>query len=168
MTAVVLGMATGQDDVDGAIAPTADRTGPFPVGVTTVTWRATDRSGQTGTATQRVTITDTTPPRLTLVGAAMIEVQRGGTYTLEGATAVDLVDGDRTAAIRVSGTFDVSDTGTYPITYEVADTRGNEAAPVVRTIEVVGGDDGGCQTGGGEEPWLAVLALSLLLRRRRR
>ena len=34
----------------------------FPIGVTTVTWTATDASGNTATATQTVTVNDTQAP----------------------------------------------------------------------------------------------------------
>ena len=37
----------------------------FPLGKTTVTWTATDGSGNSESATQQVTITDTTPPKIT-------------------------------------------------------------------------------------------------------
>jgi hypothetical protein len=39
----------------------------FPLGSSTVTWTARDDSGNTGSATQKVTIVDTTPPDLTVV-----------------------------------------------------------------------------------------------------
>ncbi|MDE1770755.1 MAG: HYR domain-containing protein, partial [Thaumarchaeota archaeon] len=37
----------------------------FPLGKTTVTWTATDESGNTASATQVITIVDTTPPKIT-------------------------------------------------------------------------------------------------------
>src|SRR5207253_7409476 len=38
----------------------------FPVGTTVITWTATDGSGNSVTATQSVTVTDNTPPVITL------------------------------------------------------------------------------------------------------
>jgi hypothetical protein len=55
-TAVSLGTATATDLVDGTLTPTPSDTGPFAVGTTTVTWSATDAHGNTGTATQTVTV----------------------------------------------------------------------------------------------------------------
>ncbi|MFQ5449229.1 MAG: HYR domain-containing protein [Nitrospinaceae bacterium] len=55
-TVVPLGTATASDLVDGALIPAPDNTGPFPLGTTTVTWSATDSAGNTGTATQTVTV----------------------------------------------------------------------------------------------------------------
>ena len=56
LTDVDLGTASASDLVGGALTPTADDTGPFPVGTTTVTWSAIDAAGNTGTATQDVTV----------------------------------------------------------------------------------------------------------------
>jgi len=62
LTTVSLGTGTATDLVDGSMSPAASPTGPFARGTHTVTWSATDAHGNTGTATQTVTITDTTPP----------------------------------------------------------------------------------------------------------
>src|SRR6185295_2993910 len=60
----VLGAATASDNCAGV---TVTRTGVpagnnFPVGVTTVTYTATDRSGNTAVDTQTVTVVDNTVP----------------------------------------------------------------------------------------------------------
>ncbi len=72
LTEVDLGTATATDLVDGSLTPTPDDTGPFPVGATTVTWSATDAAGNTGTATQTVTVIQpeitSPPPGTTLSG----------------------------------------------------------------------------------------------------
>jgi hypothetical protein len=44
------------------VAATNDAPGIFPLGTTTVTWSATDGSGNSASATQAVTVVDTTPP----------------------------------------------------------------------------------------------------------
>lgn len=171
LTPVPLGAGSAVDDVDGALVPTPDRTGPFPVGVTTITWRATDGTGATGTAIQRVTITDTTPPTLTLIGAATVELDVGELVHDLGALALDLVDGDLSGAIVVNGTVEVTAPGTYQLTFTVADSRGNAASPVSRTYIVTARRDGGggCQTGdGGQASWPLALAIALALAARRR
>jgi len=64
-TSVNLGQATVQDKVDGSVTATPNNSGPFPVGVTIVSWRATDSSGNIGSASQTVTVSeadDITPP----------------------------------------------------------------------------------------------------------
>ena len=61
-TPVGLGTASATDLVDGSLVPAADNTGPFALGTYTITWSSTDAAGNTGTATQTVTVVDTTAP----------------------------------------------------------------------------------------------------------
>ncbi len=57
------------DICDAAPAITHDAPDVFPLGTTTVTWTATDAAGNAATATQRVTIVDTTPPAILSLAA---------------------------------------------------------------------------------------------------
>jgi hypothetical protein len=59
-----LGTATATDDCAGPVAMTNNSPGFFFVGATTVTWTATDVSGNKANASQVVTVIDTTPPKL--------------------------------------------------------------------------------------------------------
>jgi hypothetical protein len=59
---VALGQATATDDCAGTPTITNDSPGYFYVGTTTVTWNAADASGNSSTATQKVTVVDTVPP----------------------------------------------------------------------------------------------------------
>ncbi|WP_166288274.1 HYR domain-containing protein, partial [Candidatus Nitrosotalea sp. FS] len=45
----------------------------FPLGKTTITWTATDQSGNSATATQIVNIVDTTPPKISPPAAVTFE-----------------------------------------------------------------------------------------------
>jgi hypothetical protein len=66
-TTVVLGMATASGDCSTpVITNDAPVSGQFPVGVTIVTWKATDACGNFATCTQTVTIHDNQPPVFTL------------------------------------------------------------------------------------------------------
>ena len=56
LTAVDLGTATASDLVDPSPALVNDAPGGFPLGATTVTWTASDASGNSRSATQQVTI----------------------------------------------------------------------------------------------------------------
>jgi len=56
MTAVDLGVATADDAVDGPVEVLADSPGPYPPGITTVTWYATDSRGNYAEATQTIAI----------------------------------------------------------------------------------------------------------------
>ena len=89
-TPVSLGTATATDDVDGALIPTADQSGPFALGLTTVTWSATDAAGNTGTATQQVTVADTTSPVLTVPPDVQVTSDVPLTVDIGSATATDI------------------------------------------------------------------------------
>ena len=104
------------------------------VGIYTITYSATDRSGNVATPiTRSVTVVDTTNPTLALNGTDET-VELGATYTDAGATASDL-----SGAIDVitTGTVDTSAVGVYTLTYNASDASGNNADPVTRTVTVV-------------------------------
>jgi len=87
-----------------------------------------------GTEASRVRI-DTTPPEIQLLGDASVLVDCGSEYVDAGATASD--NFSITAQVTIGG--DVVDTGTpgiYVLTYNVADSAGNPAAEVTRTVTV--------------------------------
>jgi len=61
-TALAIGQPLIADICDAAPTVTNNAPAVFPLGTTRVAWTATDGSGNTTTATQKVTIADTTPP----------------------------------------------------------------------------------------------------------
>jgi len=77
---------------------------------------------------------DTIPPVITLNGSSEVNLDINETYTEEGATAVDNIDGD--VAIIISGSVDTLIDGIYTITYTATDTAGNTATPVIRIVNV--------------------------------
>ena len=122
---VELGNAIYNDLVDiGSI--TNDAPEFFPVGETTVTWTATDSSGNSSTATQTVTIIDTTAPELTIPENIAITA-----FTLEkevdvgSALATDLVDSMPIVTNNAPETFPLGDT---IVTWSVSDEFGNSAS----------------------------------------
>ncbi len=84
---VNLGTVTATDIVDGAITPTNNAPVTFPLGVTSVTWTATDAAGNAATAVQQVTVQDTTPPVLTPPAAASGVSQDGYAVVVNIGTA---------------------------------------------------------------------------------
>ncbi len=80
---------------------------------------------------------DTTAPVITLNGASTISIEIGGTYTDQGATALDDIDGDISGTILVVNPVDTNTIGTYTVTYNVSDTALNPALEVVRTVNVI-------------------------------
>src|SRR3989337_109906 len=69
---VAIGVAKANDIV-GVISITNDSPTVFPLGDNLVTWTAIDAAGNSATATQKVSIIDTTPPSITAPGAVQIE-----------------------------------------------------------------------------------------------
>jgi len=122
---VELGNATAYDIMNvGSI--TNDAPEFFPVGETTVTWTATDSSGNSSTATQTVTIIDTTAPMLTLLENIAIAA-----FSLENEVdvgtplATDLVDSMPAITNNAPETFPLGDT---IVTWSVSDEFGNSTS----------------------------------------
>jgi len=135
-TAVTLGVATVTDNIDAGLTATASPAGPYTVGLHSITWTATDLSGNSGTATQQVTVQDTTPPSLALNGATTVNIVLGAVYNDLGATASDIVDGNITANIGVAGSVNTAIAATYTLLFNVSDVAGNPAATATRTVIV--------------------------------
>ena len=94
----------------------------------------------TTTKTYTVTITravaDTTPPLIVLTGPDTVILTEDGTYTEQGATAEDDVDG--TVDVTIGGNVITETHGTYTVTYNAMDAAGNAAVQVTRTVIVQG------------------------------
>ena len=82
-------------------------------------------------------VADITKPIITINGTSDITLQIGSTYTDEGATAHDNIDGNITSKITTSGTVDTTISGTYILHFNVKDSSGNTAEEVIRTVHVV-------------------------------
>ena len=132
--------ATAVDNVDGnltvSIVGTVDTA---VVGAYTITYSATDSSGNTATEKRIVNVTsvvteptppvtmvaDTTPPQITLNGDSEITLDVGDDFSAPGYTAID--DHDDVVNVMVTGleTVDTSVAGVYTITYTAVDSAGN-------------------------------------------
>ena len=102
------------------------------IGILSLVLVACGGGGGGGSAAPNAPISDTTPPVITLVGAASVNHEQGTTYTDEGATASDTVDG--TLSVSSSGNVG-TDAGTYTITYSASDAAGNTST-ATRTVIV--------------------------------
>jgi len=122
---VALGNPVSSDLVD---IPSISNNAPdvFPVGETTVTWTATDYSGNSASATQTVTIVDTTSPELIVPEDVMISA-----FSLEkqveigDAQAYDLAGSVLTITNDAPNTFPLGDT---VVTWSVSDELGNSVS----------------------------------------
>ncbi len=104
------------------------------LGTYVLTYSSTDDSGNTGTATRRVTVVDCTPPLITLLGQNPYYIECGSTYQDAGATARDDIDGPITPS--PSSNVNTQVAGTYAVTYNARDAAGNNATPVARQVIV--------------------------------
>ena len=77
---------------------------------------------------------DTTPPVITVNGDSSVTVEVGSSYTDEGATAVDNIDGS--VSVSSSSNVNTSIIGEYAVTYTASDSSGNSAS-ATRTVVVV-------------------------------
>jgi hypothetical protein len=127
--------ATAVDAVAGPVAVTASNNiQPLVPGSYTVTYRATDPSGNTATATRTVIVRDTTRPVVTLIGASPLNTAAGSPFVDPGATASDLVSG--VLPVTITGTVNTAVLGTYTRTYTATDAAGN-IGTATRTVNVV-------------------------------
>lgn len=123
LTPVNLGSATATDNVDGSLTASPDKTGPFAVGTHTVTWRATDSAGNTGSDSQTVVVRDTTAPAVTAPEDITVQSSGGSvSVQLGSGSASDLVDGSLTATPDTTGPFAV---GSHTVTWSATDSAGN-------------------------------------------
>ncbi|MFD2725641.1 immunoglobulin-like domain-containing protein [Hyunsoonleella rubra] len=136
--------ATATDNIDGDITANivigGDTVDTNTAGTYIVTYNVSDAAGNAATQVTRTVnvIPDTTPPVITLIGSASLDINLGGTYTEQGATATDNIDGDITANIVIGGdTVDTNTAGTYIVTYDVSDAAGNAATQVTRTVNII-------------------------------
>jgi hypothetical protein len=125
-TAIETPLEIGTASTDDGSAVSSDAPAAFPLGTTLVTWTATDASGNTGTAEQRVTVVDTTAPVLTV--PADIEVEAAGATTevvIGEAVATDLFGPVEIGNDAPSGlAFPL---GTTLVTWSATDANGNRA-----------------------------------------
>jgi len=110
---------------------------PYPY-TFTLTYAATDGSGNVATTSTSLILQNNTPPVITLNGSNPVTVECPNAYTDAGATATDAESGDLTAAIQVSGLpIDTAVPGTYTVTYSVQDPVTLVTVTATRTVNVV-------------------------------
>ena len=137
LSSIQIGTATATDNIDSNLTITNNAPTTFPLGDTIITWTATDSSGNSDTATQRITVQDTTPPTITKPVNKTFEAT--GVQTLltaaqiGTATATDTVDPNPIVTSNIPSSFDI---GTTIITWTATDSSGNSAQATQRITVV--------------------------------
>ena len=126
----------GEPSVDDAqdVTVSSDAPGAFSLGSHTVVWNATDASGNSAAASQRVDIVDTTPPSMRAPPALTVEAESAdGAAASLGRIAVGEAAGDGAAADATPIASVTNDAppvlalGRTVVTWTAADAAGNEA-----------------------------------------
>ena len=127
-SSVTLGTATS---TDASATITNDAPATFPLGDTTVTWTATDTSGNSNTCIQTITIRDITPPELNCPVDYSVDPNDENIYLLEDFT--DLVTdnctpSDQMTITQMPAPGTVFEAGTITmVTLSTQDASGNTA-----------------------------------------
>lgn len=97
-----------------------------------------DANGNPVAGIRTVNVVDTTVPVITLTGADPQTIEVGSAYTELGAAAADASYGDISGSIVIDATgVNTAVVGVYSVTYDVDDINGNAAVQVTRTVNVV-------------------------------
>ncbi|HEY3309834.1 MAG TPA: HYR domain-containing protein [Desulfuromonadaceae bacterium] len=129
-TSVAIGTAQATDAV-GVVSLTNNALASYTVGTTIITWSAKDTAGNLGTATQFVTIKDTTPP--VVIAPADVTAEATGLQTavvIGNAAATDAV-GIASLTNNAPATFPI---GTTVVTWTAKDAAGNSASANQKVI----------------------------------
>ncbi len=122
---------TARDNYDGDITHKVIRTEDMGL----IRYTVLDSSGNQAYAQRQVPYHDPVPPEILLTGGEHYVHPAGTWYREPGFSAMDVGDGNVTDLVQVEGNVIWYRPGTYPITYRVADSRGNETI-VTRQVEV--------------------------------
>ena len=126
--------ATATDICDADPTITSDELAIYPLGMTTVTFTATDDSGNSATCTTMVTVEDKTPPEITCPADVTVEQESAaGTVVSLTATATDICDA---APVITSDELAIYPLGTTTVTFTATDNAGNTAS-CTTTVTVV-------------------------------
>ncbi|WP_040395884.1 HYR domain-containing protein [Cesiribacter andamanensis] len=140
---VALGTPTVSDNCAAAAYITVSNNAPttFPLGNTTVIWTATDAAGNTASATQLVTVTDTQKPVIATASALTANTdpnQCSASISISAPSATDNCSVGSPIGTRSDGKAltDPYPTGTTTIIWNVTDANGNTAEPRSQTVTV--------------------------------
>ncbi|TBR25437.1 MAG: HYR domain-containing protein, partial [Candidatus Nitrosotenuis sp.] len=121
-------------DLVGVDSVTNDAPSAFHLGQTTVTWTAKDTSGNTSTATQLVSVIDTTSPEITLPQDITMEATgpSGTAVPIGNATASDVIGVES----LTNDSPNVFNLGLTQVTWTAKDNSGN-IATAIQNVTIV-------------------------------
>jgi hypothetical protein len=138
--AVVNFEASANDAVDGALTPVCTpRSGSvFGLGTTSVTCRATDKSGNSASGSFNVVVSDKTPPVLTVPGDRTVQTANLNGVAVEfSVSAVDAVDGSVGASCEPSS-GSIFRVGATTVTCRASDKAGNSSTSSFKvTVQLI-------------------------------
>jgi hypothetical protein len=122
------------EDIFEITLVTNDAPSSFPIGMTTVTWTATDISGNSGSGTQTISVVDSTDPEIIapLDVTSETEGPSGSNVSIGNATVSDTI-GISTVSNNAPTIFPMGET---IVTWTVTDLHGNENS-ANQTVSVV-------------------------------
>ena len=123
----------GSPSVTGARSDNQPLNAPYPKGITTITWTATDSSGNHSSCTQMITVNDTEPPAISCPANITTGTDPGtcsahvypGTATATDNCGSTTVSGSRSDARPLTDTYP---RGTTTITWTATDSSGNQSS----------------------------------------
>ncbi len=145
---------TAHDSFDGDLTSAVKVKITAKNGIATVEYTVADSSGNVGSATRQIRLSDTKGPSITLIGGYSISTGEG-VFTDPGATAADDADGDITKNIKVTTDYKAGKEGTFTFTYTVSDSSGNTAT-AVRKVTVKDQTPPVITLGGYKEEFILV------------
>ena len=80
---------------------------------------------------------DDQPPVISIFGESLISINQFSDFSDPGAVATDIQEGDISSSIIVTGEVNTEEVGVYGLAYNVADSEGNNAFAVTRTVTIV-------------------------------
>jgi large repetitive protein len=125
-TPVTIGTATVQDISVPDVVITNDAPADFPIGTTSVVWKAVDPVGNMSSQVQKITVKDTTKPVITVQGDIVLEATAIRTpYVLTGANATDIFP-----VILINDAPKDFPIGKKAVTWTATDANGNSVTAV--------------------------------------
>ena len=116
----------GRGSVDGARSDGAPLSAPFPVGVTKITWTASDESGNSSSAVQSVLVRDVEAPSINGLDLSLDATSRSGAVVSFVTVSSDNVAVVKVECSRASGS--VFPAGQTTVTCTAYDAAGNKSS----------------------------------------